>query len=96
MQDKLKCEIYLQRRKHVPYINLRLPDVLGPYDNTNRYWCLLEWIKQSNKHPVEVNLKDQTSKLSFVYSKDIAVLIYNLITNRNTVDKYRSYNIACK
>ena len=80
----------------MPYINLRLPDVLGPFDNTNRYWCLLEWIKQSKKHPLEVNAKDKLSKLSFVYSKDVAQLIHNLIATRESVDKYRSYNIACK
>ena len=34
LQNKLKTEIYLNRTKHVPYINLRLPDVIGPYDNT--------------------------------------------------------------
>lgn len=32
--DKLKCELYLSRTLYVPYISLRLPDVIGPYDNT--------------------------------------------------------------
>ena len=41
MQDKLKCELYLRKTKHIPYICLRLPDVLGPYDNTNRLWCTI-------------------------------------------------------
>lgn len=53
--DKLKCELYLARRKPVPYVNLRLPDVLGPYENTNRYWCLMKWIQESGRYPLELN-----------------------------------------
>lgn len=82
MQDKLKCEVYLSRRKPVPYLNLRLPDVLGPFDNTNRYWSLLKWIKESARYPLELNHKDRDSKLSFVSSKDVAQLIWQLIRDR--------------
>lgn len=80
----------------MPFVSIRLPDVLGPYDNTNRYWCLLEWIKQSHKYPLEINARDKTSKLSFVYSKDVAELVHRLLLNRESVEKYRSYNVACK
>jgi len=31
----------LKKTHHVPAICLRLPDVIGPYDNTDRFWCYL-------------------------------------------------------
>ena len=57
-QNKHKCEIYLQRTKHVPCVSLRLPDVIGPYDNTERFWCSLEWVKRSREFPIELIEKD--------------------------------------
>jgi len=36
---------------------LSLPDVLGPYDDTGRFWAYVEWIANSEEFPVElVNL----------------------------------------
>ena len=37
-----RCEEYLecQSKNGIPYICLRLPDVIGPRDSTNRFWLL--------------------------------------------------------
>lgn len=43
---------------HVPSVSLRLPDVIGPFDNTERFWCSLEWVRFSEKFPIELNPKD--------------------------------------
>jgi nucleoside-diphosphate-sugar epimerase len=68
--------------------------VLGPYDNTNRYWCIIEWIKQGQSMPQEINDRDQQCKLSFVYSVDVAKTIVYLIRNREAVEKGKSYNLG--
>ena len=80
----------------MPYVNLRLPDVLGPFDNTERYWCSLEWVQKSQEHPIELIDKDEQKPLSFVYSKDVGTAICNLVKKSDEVRKYTSYNIACK
>ena len=48
--DKLRCEEYL--RSHVseiesgfPFICLRLPDVIGPYDSTGRLFAYYLWLR---------------------------------------------------
>ena len=37
---------------------LRLPDVIGPYDDTGRFWAYIEWIKNSKEFPIELVTKN--------------------------------------
>ena len=37
-----------------PYLSLRLPDVIGPYDDTFRYWSYLKWIQENKKNELEI------------------------------------------
>jgi len=108
--DKLKCEEYL--RNHVseissgfPFVCLRLPDVIGPYDSTCRFWAYMLSIQEMREKPLHTQrgLKDDIP-LSFIYSKDVASLVVNFlekielskeskITLQRTIHG-QSYNIA--
>lgn len=89
--DKLKCEEYL--KSHVSesdfnYICLRLPDVIGPYDTSGRFWAYMMWIKSCEEFPIHVNKYFQLRYLSFVYSKDISRLLVDVLNKlaRNDED----------
>ena len=54
--DKLKCEEFLKyyiQRDEFPFIILRLPDILGPYEETGRFWAYVKWVEQMNQRPLE-------------------------------------------
>ena len=97
---KLECEEILaaQRRNSefaVPYISLRLPDVIGPRDNTYRWWMYQMWIRLGAylDRPLSVPRYLLNRRLSLVYSEDIADLIIELLTSDLTVFD-DAYNLA--
>lgn len=52
--------------------SLRLPDVIGPYDNTDRFWIYQLWTVVSDKYPIYI--REKTNKrfflcVSFLHSK---------------------------
>ena len=63
-KDKLKCEEYLEflrfestqkgQEFDFPYLILRLPDVIGPYDDTNRYWSYLKLMSEYEKFQLQI------------------------------------------
>ncbi|XP_033726249.1 uncharacterized protein LOC117315929 [Pecten maximus] len=81
---KLECEEVLVRQRQeeggVPYVLLRLPDVIGPRDNTYRWWMYQMWLRLSGYLERQISipkfLMDQ--KLSFVYSLDVADMVVKL------------------
>ena len=79
--DKLRCEEYLL--SHVKdkfnYCCLRLPDVIGPFDSSSRFWGYLRWLQNSKEHPVHFNKFTQLRKLSLVYSEDVTIFLLNLL-----------------
>ena len=79
--DKLRCEEYFLShiKDQFNYLCLRLPDVIGPFDSSGRFWGYMEWIKVSDKHPIHFNKFTPLRKLSFVFSKDVAKLLINLL-----------------
>lgn len=94
---KKEGEEVLERQAEggVPYVVLRLPDVIGARDNTNRWWIYQLWVKLSEylDRPVSVpdDLKDH--HLSFVYAYDVADLIVILLDA--DLDLYhQAYNLA--
>jgi nucleoside-diphosphate-sugar epimerase len=76
----MKCELYLRRVRPLPFVCLRLPDVIGPYDNTERFWCTVRWIRESGKYPMPITADEENIKLSFVDSLSVAAQIVKLIT----------------
>jgi len=77
-------ELVTQRHNHtdglpgIPYVILRLPDVLGPRDTTYRFWLYQLWVRLAHviqERPVTVPqfLTDQEN--SFVYVDDVAKVV---------------------
>lgn len=77
---KLKCEEVLLRYKQLPSIILRLADVIGQRDSTERWWQYQLWVKTAAACNVPIfvpqHLKQQP--MSFVYATDIARLVQRL------------------
>lgn len=104
--DKLRCEEYLRSHEHelgFPYINLRLPDVIGPYDSSGRFWAYLIWLKNNKEHPIHLNKNFEIRNLSFVFSHDVSRILLHIL---DRIKKYpdaaswlakingESYNLA--
>lgn len=79
--DKLRCEEYLRshKREGFPFICLRLPDVIGPYDSTCRYWAYIYWLREMNRKPIHSHEESKSVRLSFVYSRDVGDLVCRVL-----------------
>ncbi|KAL3878315.1 hypothetical protein ACJMK2_030678 [Sinanodonta woodiana] len=95
---KLEAEEELQRqcaKTGVLYITLRLPDVVGPRDNTRRWWLYQLWIQLRGylERPISVpdNLWDRP--LSFVYADDVADVVLKCIESDDKIYN-QAYNLA--
>ena len=96
---KLQGEETLQKffkKLRFDYIALRLPDVIGLRDNTNRFWKCFLWTKLNDIiGDVTIPKELRDSPLSFVYSQDVAQLIYSLADDAFHSDVYnQAYNLA--
>ncbi len=94
-------EVHRTRPDAPPYVILRLADVIGPRDSTNRFWQYQLWIEMAAKHPdtpVSIPKQCENRSLSFVFSRDVAQLIKTIIhmdkTSRSNIVN-ESYNLAC-
>lgn len=75
---------------------LRLPDVIGLRDNTNRFWSYLLWLRFHDilDHPVDIPPSLHDKPLSFVLAEDVANLLILLPEdNYNSVFNF-VYNLA--
>ena len=76
--------------KDVTFIALRLADVIGPYDESHRFWKYVTWMKALYGLPTRLSAeqtaqvienkiwyepKDATKKLSFTFSIDVVKFI---------------------
>ena len=79
--DKLKCEEYLLShvQHQFQYVSLRLPDVIGPYDSSGRFWGYQKWVKVCKQFPVHFNKHTEQRKLSLVFSEDVVTLIMQML-----------------
>lgn len=79
----------------IPYISLRLPDVIGPRDTTYRWWIYQLWMKLSDhlEKPLAIPEFLVSTPMSLVYVKDVADLIAKLMTPRPEVLD-QAYNLA--
>ncbi len=83
-----------------PYVFLRLADVIGPKDSSQRFWQYQIWVEVSGQiHiPVWIPSKYVTQPLSFVFVKDIAKLIARIAEmDSNALQSVcnQAYNLAC-
>ncbi len=97
---KLKCEEYLIERSNqtgLKYLILRVADVIGPRDSTERFWFHQIWLDYLSSFGSQNNLlviipdKYFELKTSYTFVKDIAQCI-NLLMNKsihNEVDYFK-------
>lgn len=99
---KLMCEevltSYQLEKKGPPYVFLRLPDVVGPRDNTYRWWIYQMWMKLRPylEKDVVVTAALANKQMSLVYVSDVADLISDLVQNPNPEAFNQAFNLALK
>ncbi|XP_074650239.1 multidrug and toxin extrusion protein 1-like [Tubulanus polymorphus] len=78
------------------YVFLRLPDVIGPRDSTDRWWIYQLWIKLSayTREPVRLPRSVSGEPLSFVYVNDVARCIAGIVSTRDKTVYNEAYNLA--
>ena len=88
-----------------PYVILRLADVIGPRDSTDRWWQYQSWVDLAARSGTRVKIPDlyKNKPLSFVFVKDVARLIAKIIFQTEGLhpevglDQFTgAYNLACK
>ncbi|KAL4230520.1 hypothetical protein ACF0H5_010902 [Mactra antiquata] len=98
---KLECEEALvkqaEKDEGIPYISLRLPDVVGPRDNTYRWWLYQLWIRLSDyiDKPLTVPKNLWKQPLSFVFVDDVADSIVDIISGEKEIYN-NAYNLCLK
>lgn len=95
---KLDCEEALEKehKEHqLNYITLRLPDVIGPRDNTDRFWIYFLWVKFQDilDRPINFPPRLHNQQLSMVHSEDVAMLLLSLNDVKDDVFN-QAYNLA--
>lgn len=99
---KLLCEEELQFQNMkwgVPFVSLRLPDVIGPRDNTYRWWIYQLMIRLYPHLNSDIKLPRSFCEkpLSLVHSDDVAEVIFDLCSqNPEKFAHGKAYNLAFK
>lgn len=96
---KLACEEVLETEansQRVWWMSLRLPDVIGPRDNSNRFWTYLIWLRFGDVIGKRISLPPHLKgrKLSFVHSEDVGRLILQLVKMSPHHKFQQAYNLA--
>eukprot|EP00930_Biecheleria_cincta_P076613 TRINITY_DN63819_c0_g1_i1.p1 TRINITY_DN63819_c0_g1~~TRINITY_DN63819_c0_g1_i1.p1 ORF type:complete len:369 (+),score=55.18 TRINITY_DN63819_c0_g1_i1:84-1190(+) len=76
-------------------ISLRLPDVIGPFDDTLRLWAYWHWLRSGT--PVEVDSMDD-QPLALVFSRDVARFIADRVSRpalHDVAPRCDAVNLAC-
>eukprot|EP01117_Protostelium_nocturnum_P013104 TRINITY_DN4868_c0_g1_i1.p2 TRINITY_DN4868_c0_g1~~TRINITY_DN4868_c0_g1_i1.p2 ORF type:complete len:385 (-),score=127.53 TRINITY_DN4868_c0_g1_i1:8-1162(-) len=95
---KLECEEYLLesfKQYSFPCTSLRLPDVFGPFDTTDRHWRYQLWLTVSEQFPLQLSEESKTKRLGFVFSEDVVSAIITVFQNGEKTFG-QSYNVACQ
>jgi len=96
---KLSCEealSYYQREKAgFPWVSLRLADVIGPRDTTNRWWTYQLWVKffPEIDNPIFMPAHVANKIESLTYVEDVASAVQQVIRAGESVWN-QAYNIA--
>lgn len=93
---KLAGEEQLEKRATTAFVCLRLADVSGPRDNTDRWVQLMLWLWCSAVHGTVVHVPTSliSRKMSFVDARDVAGVVA-AISCAKTPPPSRAYNLAC-
>lgn len=99
---KLQCEeilaTYRAEKNGPPFVILRLPDVVGPRDNTYRWWIYQLWMRLRPYLEKDVVFPSLLEKqpMSLVYVNDVADLIRNLVQGLFPGATDQVFNLAQK
>ncbi|CAK0879262.1 unnamed protein product [Prorocentrum cordatum] len=78
---------------------LRLPDVIGPFDDTHRLWAYWHWLQAGPEDPPQSHAASSKRDvpLAFVFSRDVARFIAGLVGAALPADGPRcdALNLAC-
>jgi nucleoside-diphosphate-sugar epimerase len=89
---KLLCERALLERSRSNVVCLRLPDVIGEFDDTHRFWCYKLWVQSG----LPVHASSDDIPLAFVYSRDVVSVIAKLLLPNTGKEVIRDcINIGC-
>jgi nucleoside-diphosphate-sugar epimerase len=78
---KLEIEQFLSDVNGLKLLSLRLADVIGPYDDSCRFWKYLLWQRVVEEHKLELNKSDHLDlRMSFTFSEDVARFICHQIS----------------
>lgn len=96
--QKLLAEEMLREQSNIngiPYVILRLSDVLGSRDNTYRFWTYMMWMRLRDYVNKELQIpeKHEHSKLSFVFADDVADVIATVL-KKNKYIMNQTFNLA--
>jgi len=76
--NKKECDEYIQSfRTTFRHLILRLPDVIGPYDDTARFWSTLLWANSGV--PMQLVASEACKVCSFVFSRDVVAFLLRSI-----------------
>ena len=96
---KLSCEealAHYQRSKEgFPWVSLRLADVIGPRDTTNRWWTYQLWIKffPEIQNPIFMPASVATKVESLTFVEDVAKAVLAVVEKGEEIWN-QSFNIA--
>ena len=71
---------------------LRLADVIGPFDETFRFWKYVAWANKQHEYPMQIDRMACEKKLSFVFSKDVTTVIKKVLN----FGYEGIFNLACR
>ncbi|XP_077865649.1 uncharacterized protein LOC144352600 [Saccoglossus kowalevskii] len=97
--EKLLGEEVLQDQQKAggfPFVFLRLPDVVGPRDNTYRWWFYQLWLQTFDviRKPVYVPRKISEKFLSFIDVQDVGEVVAEIMESDDKVHN-QVFNLAC-
>lgn len=97
--QKLACEELLINSSNslgFKYIIFRLPDVIGPRDNSDRLWKYIFYIlaHKQLKIPIHIPFWLESKPLSFVYNVDVSNLIADILIQSEDQVMNAAYNLA--
>jgi nucleoside-diphosphate-sugar epimerase len=89
--NKLMCERAVNElaSQSTTVVHLRLPDIIGPFDDTLRFWGFVTWIRSG----VPVYLSNPATPISVVYSHDVVRFIMGILSREQIPSG--PVNIAC-
>ena len=114
---KILCEEYFagyaaQHPGQISFIALRLADVIGPYDESWRFWKYCTWIKAHLGLPTRLDSeltaclkstkiwyevpKDTDRKLSITFSVDVVKFILASLETTRELEPFFAVNLACE